>query len=329
MSEKKQHSDIIMAALAFALVVAVVGIIGLLTLDDKDETIQGEVEVSEYRVSSKLPGRIVELRVKEGDYVKVGDTLAILEVPEAEAQKRVLEATGDAAEAMSKMTDEGARQEQIRSAYALLRQAQAAEEIARKTYTRMQNLYDEGVVSGQKRDEALASYKATQAQVEAAQGQYDMARNGARRQERLMAAKNAQAAKNAVEVVNSMLRETVQLSQVEGEVSEVYPMVGELVGLGSPIISISVMKDLWGTFNIREDKLRGLGIGSEFSAYVPAFGKEVKMKVYYMKDKGSYAAWKSTKATGDYDRKTFEVRARPVSKLDGLRPGMSLIIKER
>ncbi len=329
MSEKKQHSNIIMAAVGFAVVVVAVGIIGLLTLGGEEETLQGEVEVSEYRVSSKLPGRIVELRVQEGDYVKVGDTLAILEVPEAEAQKRVLEATGDAAEAMSQMTDEGARQEQIRSAYALLQQAQAAEEIARKTYNRMQNLFDEGVVSGQKRDEALASYKATQAQVKAAQGQYDMARNGARRQEKLMAAKNAQAAKNAVDVMTSILKETVQVAQVEGEVSEVYPMVGELVGLGSPIISISVMKDLWGTFNIREDKLRGLGVGTTFTAYVPAFGKDIEMKVYYMKDKGSYAAWKSTKATGDYDRKTFEVRARPVTKLEGLRPGMSLIMKER
>ncbi len=329
MSEKKQHSNIIMAAVGFAVVVVAVGIIGLLTLGGEEETLQGEVEVSEYRVSSKLPGRIVELRVQEGDYVKVGDTLAILEVPEAEAQKRVLEATGDAAEAMSQMTDEGARQEQIRSAYALLQQAQAAEEIARKTYSRMQNLFDEGVVSGQKRDEALASYKATQAQVKAAQGQYDMARNGARRQEKLMAAKNAQAAKNAVDVMTSILKETVQVAQVEGEVSEVYPMVGELVGLGSPIISISVMKDLWGTFNIREDKLQGLGVGTTFTAYVPAFGKDIEMKVYYMKDKGSYAAWKSTKATGDYDRKTFEVRARPVTKLEGLRPGMSLIMKER
>ena len=147
MSEKKQHSNIIMAAVGFAVVVVAVGIIGLLTLGGEEETLQGEVEVSEYRVSSKLPGRIVELRVQEGDYVKVGDTLAILEVPEAEAQKRVLEATGDAAEAMSQMTDEGARQEQIRSAYALLQQAQAAEEIARKTYNRMQNLFDEGVVT--------------------------------------------------------------------------------------------------------------------------------------------------------------------------------------
>ena len=329
MADKSQHSNVLLAFFTLVAAIVIVSVIGFFTLGKGPEIIQGQAEATEYRVSSKVPGRILKYFVTEGDKVKAGDTLAILEVPEAEAQKRVLEATGDAAEAMSQMTDEGARQEQIRSAYALLQQAQAAEEIARKTYNRMQNLFDEGVVSGQKRDEALASYKATQAQVKAAQGQYDMARNGARRQEKLMAAKNAQAAKNAVDVVTSILKETVQVAQVEGEVSEVYPMVGELVGLGSPIISISVMKDLWGTFNIREDKLQGLGVGTTFTAYVPAFGKDIEMKVYYMKDKGSYAAWKSTKATGDYDRKTFEVRARPVTKLEGLRPGMSLIMKER
>lgn len=328
MSQKTQHNNIILAVIGFTAVILTVGIIGFLTIGREDEIIQGEVEVSEYRVSSKLPGRVVELRVKEGDYVKVGDTLAILEVPEAEAQKRMLEATGDATKAMQDMTDEGVRKEQIRAAHELVQQARAAAEISQKTYARMQNLYDEGVISGQKRDEAFAAYKASEAQVKAAQSQYEMAKNGAREQERRIAAKNAQAARNAVEVVSSMLKETVQVAQVEGEVSEVYPKVGELVGMGSPIISISIMSDLWGTFNIREDLLRDIGMDSTFTAFVPAFNKEIQMKVYYMKDKGSYAAWKATKATGDFDRKTFEVRARPVTKFEGLRPGMSLIVKE-
>ncbi len=328
MSLKKQHNNIILAAIGFAAVVIIVGIIGFLTIEREDETIQGEVEVAEYRVSCKLPGRVVELRVKEGDYVKVGDTLAIIEVPEAEAQKRVLEATGEATKAIQEMTDEGARKEQIRGAYELLQQAKAAAEITQKTYTRMQNLYDEGVISGQKRDEAFAAYKASEAQVKAAQSQYDLAKNGAREQEKRVAAQNALAAKNAVDVVSSILKETVQVAQVEGEVSEVYPKEGELVGMGSPIISISIMNDLWGTFNIREDKLQDIGMGKTFTAFVPAYNKDIQMKVYYLKDKGSYAAWKATKATGDYDRKTFEVRARPVTKLEGLRPGMSLIVKE-
>ena len=134
-------------------------------------------------------------------------------------------------------------------------------------------------------------------------------------------------ARGAVSEVNSYIHETVQIAQMDGEVSNIYPKVGELVGTGSPIMTISVMSDLWGTFNVREDQLNGLAVGSTFTAFVPAFNKEIQMKVYYMKDQGSYAVWKATKANGQYDLKTFEVKARPVDKLDGLRPGMSLIIK--
>ena len=328
MSAKQQHNNILLAVLGFIAVVVIVALIGFFTLGRQEEIIQGEVEVSEFRVSSKLPGRIVELRVKEGDYVHVGDTLAILQVPEVDAQRNVMQATGEAAKAIQDLTDAGARKGQIQGAYQLYQQAMAASEIAKKTYTRMQNLYDEGVISGQKRDEAFAAYKATEAQVKAAKSQYDLAQNGAREQEKQIAAKNAQAAKSAVEVVNSLLRETVQVSQVEGEVANVYPKVGELVGLGSPIMSISVMSDLWGTFNVREDKLQGLKVGDTFTAFSPAFNKELKMKVFYIKDEGSYATWKATKTTGQYDLKTFEVKARPIDKFEGLRPGMSLIVKE-
>lgn len=315
--------------MGFTVVVIIVALIGFLTLGKDTETTQGEVEVAEYRVSSKLPGRIVELRVKEGDFVHKGDTLAILEVPEVDAQKRVAEATGEATQALQDLTDAGARKEQVQAAYQLYQQAQAACDIAQKTYNRMQNLYNEGVISGQKRDEAFAAYKATEAQVKAAQSQYQMAKNGAREQERRIARKNAQAAESAVDVVKSLLRETIQTAQVEGEVSEVYPRVGELVGMGSPIMSISQMDDLWGTFNVREDQLNGMKVGDTFTAYCPAFKKDIQLKVFYIKDQGSYAVWKATKANGQYDFKTFEVKARPTKQFDGLRPGMTLIRKDQ
>lgn len=329
MSAKKQHNNILLAVLGFSTAVLIVGLIGFFTLGKSDEIIQGEVEVSEFRVSSKLPSRVVEICVKEGDYVHVGDTLAILEVPEANAQQRVAEATEGATQAMSDLTDAGTRQEQIRSAYQLLQQAKAAADIAHKTYTRMQNLYNEGVLSAQKRDEAFASFKATEAQVKVAQSQYDMARNGARQQEKEVAAKNAQAAKSAVDVVKSLLKETVQVAAVEGEVSDVYPKVGELVGMGSPIMTISMMNDMWGTFNVREDQLNGLKVGDTFTAYAPAFKKDVQMKVYSLKDEGAYAVWKATKSQGQYDLKTFEVKAHFIKPFDGLRPGMSLVVKRK
>jgi HlyD family secretion protein len=147
-------------------------------------------------------------------------------------------------------------------------------------------------------------------------------------EDKMAAAAQVGRARGAVSEVTSYIHETVQTAQMEGEVSDVYPKVGELVGTGSPIMSISVMQEMWGTFNVREDQLGDLQVGSEFSAFVPAFNKDIKMKVYYMKDQGSYAVWKATKANGQYDLKTFEVKARPVEKLEGLRPGMSLVIKK-
>ena len=327
-SKTQQNNNILLAILGFVTVVVIVGLIGFFLLDRDPEIIQGEVEVSEYRVSSKVPGRILELRVKEGDYVHVGDTLAILDAPEVRAKKTQAQSAEDAAAAMSDMARAGARQEQVSGAYQLWQQAKAGLEIAQKTYERVQRLYDEGVMTAQKRDEALANYKALQAQEKAAKSQYDMAMNGARQQEKRAAQAQVTRARGAVQEVQSYLRETVQISNVEGEVSSIYPRVGELVGTGSPIMSISVMSDLWGTFNVREDKLNGLKIGDTFTAFVPAFNKELKMKVFYIKDEGSFAVWKATKANGQYDLKTFEVKARPEEVFEGLRPGMSLVIKE-
>lgn len=327
MSAKSQHNNILLAIIGFAAVVIIVAIIGFFTLGRTPEIVQGEVEVSEYRVSSKLPGRILELRVKEGDYVRAGDTLAIIEAPEVNAQEKAAAATQQAASAMSDMAANGARKEQIQAAYQLWQQAIAAADIAQKSYQRVQNLFDQGVLSAQKRDEAFASYKAHEAQVMAAKSQYDMAKNGAREEEKRAAAKQAQAAQGAVNVVKSLLKETVQISKVEGEVSSIYPKEGELIGTGSPIMSISIMKDIWGTFNIREDQLKGMKVGDTFKAFSPAFNKELDMKIFYIKDQGSYAVWKATKTNGQYDLKTFEIKARPTQKFEGLRPGMSLIIR--
>ena len=328
MSAKSQHNNILLAIGGFVTVVIVVAIIGFLLLDRDPEIMQGQVEVTEYRVSSKVPGRILELRVKEGDYVKVGDTLAILDAPEVRAKMEQAQSAQSAAAALELKAQNGARKEQIQGAYSVLQQATAGFEIAEKSYNRVQRLFDEGVMSAQKRAEVYANYKAMEAQMKAAQSQYDMAVNGARMEDKMAASAQVGRAKGAVNEVNSYIHETVQVAQIEGEVSDIYPKVGELVGTGSPIMSISVMNDMWGTFNVREDELGNMQVGSEFTAFVPAFNKDIKMKVYYLKDQGSYAVWKATKANGQYDLKTFEVKARPVDKLEGLRPGMSLIIKK-
>lgn len=328
MSAKSQHQNILLAVMGFSIAVLIVAIIGFFTLGKTDEVIQGEVEVGEYRVSCKLPARVVEIRVKEGDFVHKGDTLAILEIPEMNAQEKVAQSTEAATQALSNLTEEGARREAIQSARQLVVQAKAATDVAKKTYDRMQNLFSEGVISQQKRDEAKAAWEVALAHENVMKSQYEMAKNGARTEEKKAAQSQANAAKHAVDVVRSVLKETVQVAAVDGEVSDIYPKEGELVGMGSPILSISMMKDMWGTFNVREDQLNGLKVGDTFTAFSPAFNKELKLKVFEIKDEGSYAVWKATKSNGQYDLKTFEVKARPINPFDGLRPGMSLIVKK-
>ena len=327
MSAKSQHNNILLAVLGFVAVVVIVAVIGYFTIDRTPEIIQGQVEVSEYRVACKLPGRVTELLVKEGDHVHKGDILAKLAIPEANAQEKVAEATAGATEAISALTEAPTRREAVESAYQVYQQAIAANGIAEKTYGRMQRLFDEGVMSAQKRDEAKAAFEATQAGVQVAKSQWELAKSGARKEAKEAARKQAQAATSAIDVVRSVLKETVQRATADGEVETIYPKVGELVGFGSPIMSISMVDDIWGTFNVREDQLKDMKIGTKLKVYVPALDKQIEMRVTSLKDQGSYAVWKATKSNGQYDLKTFQVKARPVQKVNGLKPGMSLIIK--
>ena len=328
MSAKSQHTNILLAIAGFVAVVLIVALIGHLALHRAPDQIQGEMEVEEYRVSGKVPGRILALLVKEGDFVHAGDTLAIIEAPEVQAKMVQAQGAADAATAMAQMAQNGARKEQIQAAAQLLEQAKAGLEIAEKSYKRMKKLYDEEVISAQKFDEAEAVYKSAQAQVKTAKSNYDMVVDGARQEERRAASAAAGQARSAVQEVKDYLRETVQTAQMPGEVTDVYPKVGELVGTGTPIMTIAMMDDQWATFNIREDQLKGIKVGQEITVQVPALDIETKMKVTSMKDKGSYAVWKATKASGQYDQKTFEVKARPAEMIDGIRPGMSVILKK-
>ena len=147
MNAKTQHNNILLAIVGFAAVVVIVAIIGFFALDRGPELVQGQVEVSEYRVSSKVPGRILEIRVKEGDYVKAGDTLVILDAPEVRAKMEQAQSAENAAAAQEEMARNGARQEQIQGAFQLMQQAKAGLEIAEKSYQRIQRLFDEGVVA--------------------------------------------------------------------------------------------------------------------------------------------------------------------------------------
>lgn len=307
-------------------IVLLVAVFGFIFWEPQPEIIQGEAEANEVRISGKVPGRILEFRVDEGDPVRKGDTLAILDSPEVTAKLEQAKAAEDAAQAISNKAIKGARSEQISMAFQSWQKAKAALDIAEKSFRRVQTLYENEVMTAQKRDEAEANYKAMQATEKAAQAQYEMAANGAEKEDKMAAAAQVNRAKGAVAEVQSYLKETFLVSPIDGEISERYPKEGELVGTGSPVMNVLDLNDMWVVFNVREDLLGDLQMGQVFTAYIPALqNKEVELKVTYMKDRGSYAAWRATKTTGKYDAKTFEVKAVPLSKIEGLRPGMSVL----
>lgn len=326
MDTKSQNSNMLLAFLTLTGVIAIVAVIGFFMLRKGPEIVQGQAEVTEYRVSSKVPGRILEFRVKEGQTVRAGDTLAILEAPDVQAKLEQARAAEAAAQAQNEKALKGARQEQIQAAYEMWQKAQAGVTIAEKSYKRIKNLYDQGVVSAQKLDEITAQRDAALATEKAAKAQYTMAKNGAEREDKAAAAALVNRAKGAVAEVESYINETYLIAQKDGEVSEIFPKQGELVGTGAPIMNVAVMDDMWVTFNVREDLLQSLTVGTEFEVFVPALDKNIRLKVNYMKDLGTYAAWKATKTTGQFDLKTFEVRALLTDKVEGLRPGMSVIL---
>ena len=327
-SQKSQNSNMLLAFLTLLGVIALVAVVGFFMLRKGPEIIQGQAEVDEYRVSSKVPGRILEFRVKEGQTVQAGDTLAILEAPDIAAKMEQARAAEAAAQAQNEKAIKGARQEQIQAAYEMWQKARAGVVIAEKSYKRVKNLFEQGVMPAQKLDEVTAQLNASIATEKAAKAQYTMAKNGAEREDKMAAAALVERAKGAVAEVESYIKETFLIAQSAGEVSEIFPKVGELVGTGAPIMNIAILKDMWVTFNVREDLLKNLTMGAEFEAFPALDNKTIKLKVDYMKDLGTYAAWKATKTTGQFDLKTFEVRARPLDKVEGLRPGMSVIIKK-
>lgn len=327
-TENKKSGSKLIPILVFAGVIIVIGLYGFFFLNQEDNIIQGEADVTEVRISSKVPGRIYRYMVEEGSYVKKGDTLAILSIPDIDAKLAQATAAQEGAAAQNTKAIKGARSEEIQGAFEMWQKAKVGTEIAQKSFNRVQNLFDKGVVTAQKRDEAEAQYKAAVATEKAAKSQYNMAVNGAEREDKEAAKAMLERAKGAVAEVESYIAESYLISPIDGRISEKFPNEGELVGTGAPIMNVARLDDKWGSFNIREDRLKDYEIGKTIKVFVPALDKDVDMKIYYIKDLGSYAAWKATKTTGQYDRRTFEVRARFTSDIENVLPGMSLIIKE-
>ncbi len=324
-AQPAKEKSLILTLVLVILAIAAVAVVGFLFLKQAPDTVQGMGDATEIRISGKLPGRVAELYVEEGARVKAGDTLVHIHSSLVDARLLQAKAMENAAGATNRKVDAGTRPQIVSAAHDLWTQAKAASGIAAKTYERMSNLYAKGVISEQKRDEAKAAAEAAKAAEAAAKSQYDLAVAGAQSEDRQAAEAMVQVAKGSVQEVDALLEDQYLTAPCDGTITVIYPNESELVALGAPIMSLQ-KDDTWVVFNMRETMLKDITEGTEIKVRIPALDVEETMTVYYIRDLGTYANWQATKSTGDFDARTFQVKARPAQPIKNFRPGMSAVL---
>ena len=292
--------------------------------------LQGQVEAKQINVAPKVPGRVKAIYKKEGDRVQKGELLLELESTEIDAKLSQAEAARSAAQAQSDKAQRGAREEQIKGAYNVWQQAQAAADLAEKTYQRVSNLFNDKVLPAQKKDEAYTQMVALQKQAEAAKSQYEMAKNGARDEDKTAAQALVAQAQGVITEVNAYKDGAKVYAPADTQIQTIIPNEGEIVNAGYPVMNLIDTNDEWVVFNIREDKMVNYKEGTKFKAIVPALGnQEIELEVKHIAVQADFATWTATKSKGDFDKKTFAIKAYPTAKVEGLRPGMSVLVEDK
>ena len=236
-------------------------------------------------------------------------------------------AVGKAAGAMALQAENGTRDQQINAAKDQWKKAKAATRLMEKTYQRVDNLYQDGVVAEQKRDEALTQWQAAKYTQSAAFQMYQMAKEGARSETKIAAAEKVRMAEGAVAEVQAYAKDTKIKSWFDGEVSQVLLNSGELAPQGFPVVTVIDMQDAWAVFNVREDLLSSFRKGQKFSAYLPALNENIEFEVTHIAVLGDFATWRTTDASQGFDLRTFEVEAKPLKPSNKLRVGMSVAVE--
>lgn len=312
--------------IALALVLAIVVVVGLwLAWRSPAEQLQGMADADTVNVAAKITARLAELKVREGDRVKVGQVLFVLDSPEVAAKEEQAQGALEAASAVADKADAGARSEDIRAAQANWKRAEAGATLADATYQRVQNLFNEGVMTRQKRDEALAQARSSRELSNAARAQYDQALAGAREQDKRAAQGQVRQARGAVAEVDAAREEVNGRAPLAGEINKRMADVGELVPAGYPVFTLVDIDRMWVSVNLRESQMRGLKIGNRLRGQVPALDRDVEFEVYFINPAGDYATWRATRQSSGYDVRSFEIRLRPVARVEGFRPGMSVL----
>jgi len=314
------------AGILIALVLAIVVVVGLwLAWRTPAEQLQGMADADTINVAAKITARLAELKVREGDRVTAGQVLFVLDSPEVAAKEQQAQGALEAARAVADKADEGARSEDIRAAQANWKRAEAGATLADATYQRVQNLYNEGVMTRQKRDEALAQARSSRELSNAARAQYDQALAGARDQDKRAAQGQVRQAQGAVAEVDAARDEVNGRAPMAGEINKRMSDIGELVPAGYPVFTLVDIDRMWVSVNLRESQMRGLKVGTRLRGNVPALDRDAEFEVYFINPAGDYATWRATRQSSGYDVRSFEIRLRPVAPIEGFRPGMSVL----
>ena len=324
---EKEKKQLGVAFIVVLVAIVMVSAIGIIAMSNKPVVLQGQIEATEIRISGKLPGRIDTFLVREGQYVKMGDTLVVINSPEAWAKFQQVNALEDIAKFQNKKIDDGTRRQIVRSVEELWNKSKSDLQLATVTYDRIQALYKDSVVTSQRKDEVEAMYKAAVAAERAAHQQFLLVKDGAQKEDKESARSLVDAARGTVNEVQALLMDARLTAPEDGQISTIYPKRGELVGAGTPIMSLVVLDDCHVVLNVREDYMPYFRMNENFMGDIPALDvKNKAFKINYISPLGSFATWRSTKQTGTYDMKTFEIHALPVEPMEGLRPGMSVLV---
>lgn len=321
----KYIGKVLSVLIMIALIVLGITTLQKFATEPRETYLQGQMEARRVLVSGKVPGRVETMYFREGDMVEKGAIVALISSPEIEAKKMQARGALGAARAQASKAQNGARSEDVTALKAMAARAQDAANLAKNTYDRVQKLYNEGVLPLQKRDEAETQMRASQSAADAAKAQYDQALAGARSEDKAAANALVLQAKGANAEVDAYLEETKIRAPIAGEVSVKLVEEGEVVGSGMPLVAITDLDDSWAVFHVREDMLKNISKGKVFMMFVPALDVQIDMEVTYIASVGDYATWRSSKESGGFDLKSFEVRLRPTKKIENIRPGMSVL----
>ncbi|MEG1585460.1 MAG: HlyD family secretion protein [Bacteroidales bacterium] len=324
---EKSKKILFYAFSALLLIILIISAAGMISMRSKPDILQGQVEATEIRISGKLPGRVDTFLVKEGQNVTLGQGLVVINSPEARAKYEQVSAMEDVAKYQNIKVDKGTRKQIVETAFQVWNQSKADLALAKITFDRITRLYKDSVVTSQRKDEVEAIYLNAVAAEKAASAQYQMARDGAQTEDKESSKSLVNAAQGGVNEVSSLLKDTLLCAPEKGQISKIFPKRGELLGAGMPIMNLVVLEDAHVVLNVREDLMPGFKMNGVFKGDVPAINKkDIDFEIYYISPMGSFATWRSTKETGSYDLRTFEIHALPTQPQPDLRPGMSVLV---